>query len=325
MSVKEAHYTTIRCNELSNRMKTYNTLFLIAATILMLVVFSAAQERGQYVPGFRGLNPADQPGPGVTYANYFTWYPTTKLKDRDGRTAASTFDVDLVADVNVFAYTPKKKILGATYSASVSIPITNMAITLPRLGANVGGAGIGDIYVEPVSLGWTLKKGKVRAAYGFVAPTGRFREGADDNTTSDYWGHQITLGGTYNPDKFKLWQISASSVWELHHKKRHEDVTVGNNVTFEYGVGRTFVRKDGRQLYQFGVAGYAQFQLKNDSGIDVTPVNLREKDRVFALGPEFGIILPTKKMNFLVRVLPEFGARSRTQGVTLFVGFGKTF
>ena len=308
-----------------NIMKEYPSFIIIMAIVFIAAISSPAQERGQYLPGFRGLNAAEQPAPGVTYVNYFTWYPTSKLKGPDGNTAASAFDVDLVADVNILAYTPKKKFLGATYSASVAIPITNMAITLPRLDANVGGAGIGDIYFEPLSLGWDLKKGKVRAAYGFVAPTGRFEEGATDNTTSDYWGHQLTFGGTYNPDKNKLWQISASSVWELHHKKRHEDVTVGNNVTFEYGVGKTFVRNEGRQLYQFGLAGYAQFQLQSDSGLDVSPVNIGERDRVFAAGPEFGVILPTKKMNFLVRVLPEFGARSRTQGLTLVVQFGKTF
>jgi len=46
---------------------------------------------------------------------------------------------------------------------------------------------------------------------------------------------------------------------------------------------------------------------------------------VFAIGPEFGLILPTKKLNFTVRALPEFGARNRTQGVTLVLGLGKSF
>jgi NADH-quinone oxidoreductase subunit G len=46
---------------------------------------------------------------------------------------------------------------------------------------------------------------------------------------------------------------------------------------------------------------------------------------VFAIGPEFGVILPAKKFNFLVRVLPEFGARNRTQGVTTVIAIGKSF
>ncbi len=298
-------------------MKKLRPLFFL--TLLLITGQVAAQERGQYLPGFRGLNAAEQPAPGVTYANYFTWYPTNSFKGRDGNDTDLDADLDLVADVNLLAYTPKKKILGATYTASIAIPILNTAITFPRLGADVSGGGIGDIYVEPISLGWALPKGKVRVAYGFVAPTGV------DATTSDYWGHQFTAGGTWNPEKTKLWQVNASSVWEFHHKKGNEDVTVGNNVTFEYGVGKTFVKNKGAQLLQFGIVGYSQFQLTNDTGLDVGPLNLGQKDRVHAIGPEFGVILPAKKFNFLVRVLPEYGARSRTQGVTLMVAIGKTF
>lgn len=300
-------------------MKRYTKILFLVAVAAMCAATVVGQERGLYLPGLRGLNTAEQPAPGFTYANFFTVYPTDAYKNKDGNKAPIDFGLDLVADMNVLAYTPKKKILGATYSASIPVPIVNSAVTIPRIGVGVEGGGIGDIYIEPLSLGWTMKKGKVRAAYGVSAPTG------SDSTTSDYWGHQFTLGGTYNPGKTGLWQINASSVWEAHHKKRKSDVKVGNNVTFEYGVGKTFVRNSGKHLYQFGVVGYSQFQLTNDSGPDVTPLNVGEKDRVHAVGPEFGVILPAKKFNFLVRVLPEYGARSRTQGVTVVVSFGKTF
>lgn len=81
----------------------------------------------------------------------------------------------------------------------------------------------------------------------------------------------------------------------------------------------------GKQLLQFGIVGYSEFQLTDDTGTGVTALNLGAKDRVHAVGPEFGVILPTKKFNFLVRVLPEYSARSHTQGLTLVVAFGKTF
>lgn len=76
---------------------------------------------------------------------------------------------------------------------------------------------------------------------------------------------------------------------------------MGNNVTFEYGVGKTWVKNQGKQLIQFGVVGYSQFQLTADSGADVTPFNAGAKDRVDAVGPEFDLILPPKKFAFFVR------------------------
>jgi hypothetical protein len=85
------------------------------------------------------------------------------------------------------------------------------------------------------------------------------------------------------------------------------------------------VHNQGQRLIQLGAVGYAEFQLNNDSGSDVTPLNQGAKDRVFAFGPEFGVIWPVKKFNFLVRVLPEFGARSRTQGLTFVAAIGKGF
>lgn len=39
---------------------------------------------------------------------------TDKFKDRNGDTTITNFDLDLLVDVNLRAYTPKKKFLGAT-------------------------------------------------------------------------------------------------------------------------------------------------------------------------------------------------------------------
>jgi hypothetical protein len=306
-------------------LKKLKLVLVLMFVITTLSTAAFAQERGQYLPGFRGLNLAEQPPPGVTYANYFFWYPANKLKDRNGNSTINV-ELDLAADMSLLAYAPKKKFLGASYSASIAIPIQNTAVSLPNVGVGMtAGAGLGDIYVEPIALGWKLKKGKIRAGYGFVAPTGRYNVGATNNLSTDFWGHQFAFGGTYNPGKTALWQINAHSVWEVHQTKRHEDVKVGNNVTFEYGFGRTFVKHQGKQLIQVGLVGYSEFQLTDDSGTGVTAFNRRAKDRVNALGGEFGLIAPAKKLNFMVRVMPEYGAYSRTQGVTVVVALGKSF
>ena len=304
------------------------TTRITLACVLLLTIISfpaMAQERGQYIPGTAGLNSGLQVPEGFTYANLFIWYPSTRFKDQNGDTSALNFDLDLLADLNLVAYTTRAKFLGANIGMSVAVPIVNTPISLPNLGANVSPTGIADIYVEPINLGWKGKRADTKLAYGFVAPTGKFDEVGNDTTTTDYWGHQITLASTVYLDKTKLTQFSFSTNWEFHHKKRHEDVKVGNNMTLEAGVGKIFVKNGGKQLLQFGGVGYAEFQLTKDSGSGVPPLTADNKDRVFAIGPEFGVILPTKKLSFMVRVLPEFGARNRTQGVTVAVGLVKSF
>jgi len=299
---------------------------LVCILLLWVITFPVlGQERGQYVPGTAGLNSGLQTPQGFTYANLFIWYPASKFKDRNGDTAPIDFDLNLVADFNLLAYTTKAKFLGATYGMAVVVPIVNTPVSLPRIGANISPTGIGDLYVEPVNLGWKLKKADVKVAYGFVAPTGKFDETGSDTTTTDFWGHEITVATTAYLDKTKLTQVSVSTNWEFHQKKRHEDLKVGNNMTLEAGLGKIFVKNQGKQLVQLGVVGYAQFQLTNDSGSAVPVLTANNKDRVFAVGPEIGVILPTKKFNFLARVLPEFGVRNRTQGVTVVLGIGKSF
>ena len=150
---------------------------LALACVFLLAIIAlpvAAQERGQYIPGTGGLNSGIQTPEGITYANLFIWYPATKFKDQNGDTAPINFDLDLLVDLNLVAYTTKAKFLGANYGMAVVLPIVNSPVSLPRLGTGISPTGLGDLYVEPINLGWKLKKADVKVAYGFVAPTGRF-------------------------------------------------------------------------------------------------------------------------------------------------------
>jgi hypothetical protein len=283
---------------------------------------ASAQERGQYLPGFRGLNSGVTLPPGWTYANYLFWYPTDSLRDRDGDEVAIDFDLDVIADLNLIVYTSKRKILGGTYSANVAVPIQNTAVSLARLDA--GAAGFGDLFVTPFSLGWTGKRLDTIACYAFMAPTGKFDEEGSDTVTTDYWGHHFNLAMTGYLSADKLTQVSFAANLELHQTKRHSDVKIGNNLTLEYALGKAFVRDGGRLLLQPGVTGYAELQLSDDSGDDAIGVGLG-KDRVFGLGGELNVIWPQSRWNAMARIIPEFGAQLRTSGTTLAFVVGKGF
>lgn len=175
---------------------TFRVTLVLVLLLAIISLPALAQERGQYIPGTAGLNSGIQAPEGLTYANLFIWYPSTKFKDRNGDTAPIDFDLDLIADFNLFAYTTKAKFLRANVGMAAVVPIVNTPVSLPNLGLDVSPTGIGDIYFEPINLGWKLKKADVKAAYGFVAPTGKFDSVGTDTTTTDYWGHEITQGVT---------------------------------------------------------------------------------------------------------------------------------
>ena len=82
-----------------------------------------------------------------------------------------------------FFYVPKFKFLGAKLAFMVVAPtLANGSLTLgslrfPNVALNAGGEGIADTWVQPVTLGWTLKRVDVYAGYAFMAPTGRYSAG----------------------------------------------------------------------------------------------------------------------------------------------------
>jgi hypothetical protein len=77
----------------------------------------------------------------------------------------------------------------------------------------------------------------------------------------------------------------------------------------------------GYTLYlpNIGVIAYRQFKVTEDSGADVATIVEGLKDRVYGIGPEFNIFIPQAKLSVIARLVPEFGARARTQGTTFSV------
>ncbi|HYX70270.1 MAG TPA: transporter [Terriglobales bacterium] len=308
--------------------RTARTFVLIFLGLLLLSLGSMAQERGQYLPGTNGLNSGVQPAPGFTYMNMFTWFHADRLKGPDGSAIPVKSDANLYVDQNLFFYVTKWKVLGANVGFMVDMPILNSAIQGPlltALGKNVGGAGVSDLYIQPVNLGWHLKHADLQASYGFFAPTGRYNPGATNNVGSGYWGHDLQFAGTFYFDKMKMWQLSAYNNYEIHQSKQTTlgSVTPGQTYNLEWGFAHTFKLKPNfSQLLQVGVVGYNQWQTSNDTGLTLFP---NAHYQVHAIGPEITFVMPMKKLSATFRYLPEWGAVKRSEGHTMVVAFSYRF
>jgi len=75
------------------------------------------------------------------------------------------------------------------------------------------------------------------------------------------------------------------------------------------------------RITNFGLVYYAQFKVTADTGSGPIADELLagSKDRVFGVGLEGSVFLPKPKLFLGLRVVPEFGARNRTQGVTFML------
>jgi len=230
------------------------------AFLLGIWFFSAAptqgQQKGQYLPGQQGLNAGVLPDPGFTYANITINYSADSLKNASGNAVPLTGSYDIWAVENVFFYVPKFKVLGAKLAFMVAAPtLANGSLTLgslafPNVAVNAGGFGVADTWVQPVTLGWSLKRADIYAGYAFMAPTGRYTAGASDNVGSGYWGNHIITGSTVYLTKNKGTSANLFTDWELHGSKTTgagTRATPGQTFTMEWGLGQVFPLKKFQQ------------------------------------------------------------------------------
>ncbi len=181
--------------------------------------------------------------------------------------------------------------------------------------------GFADLYIQPINLGWHTDRADYIAGLGIYAPTGEYEEGGDDNTGLGMWSLEFFAGATLYFDEAKSWHIAANAYYETHSEKEDSDITVGDILTIEGGLGKSFM--DG--AISVGAAYYAQWKLEEDDipNLDLLPSGRSVgKYSVYGIGPELSLPLATSKTlyDFLhARYFWEFDAESTFEGESLVV------
>ena len=278
-----------------------------------------AQLNTQHVKGSVGLKAASQPPPGGYFvAPVFYLYSTDTIKDRDGRTLP--FDATLNASFFGVGYlrVTTKKILGGLYSFQVLFPAgANNRIQGTEIDQNPG-AGLTDSVIEPLSLGWHFTRADANAYYLLYVPTGRYTDGAQNNTGLGMWGQELGFGTTVYLTENKEFHAATMASFNFQSKKEDSDTQVGNVMNLEGGLGGDFL-KGGLTA---GLAYYATFKVSDDTIEGLPGILIRGKNKVFALGPEATLALARKNTvyGFLrVSYQWEVYARTTTQGGAFFV------
>jgi hypothetical protein len=312
-------------------MRRLATTAALAALALLAAIPARAQLNGSHLLGDFGVKSATQPGPGFYATAFYYRYSTDTIKDRDGDVVRPFPDSPTSMAINVYAplfwYVSKTKVLGANYGAMVMPPWVNGSLEAPAFALEeTSNTKYTDTWVRPIDLGWHLAKADVTAGFQFYAPTGTYNPGESGNTGKGMWTYEPFLGATVYFDEKKTVSLATNAFWELHGKKKDTDVKVGQILTLEGGLGKSFL---GGGLV-IGAAYYAQWKLTADElGSFVLPgggtvdVELADsKHKVFALGPDVTLPIASKtKLYALVniRYLWEMGARTKTQGTGLVV------
>jgi hypothetical protein len=278
-----------------------------------------AQLLTQHIKGAVGLKAGSQPPPGgyvplpVVY-----FYKTDTVKNRNGESLAGNADLTSAFFGVGYSHVTNKKILGGFYGFAVLFPVgANNRIQGTEIDANPG-AGFTDSGFTPISLGWHRSRADFITAFNMFVPTGKYADGANDNTGLGMWGFEPVVGTTVYLDGGRRSHAAIELSFDMQSKKEDSDTRVGNQLNLEGGVGADFL-KGGLSL---GLVYYAMFKVSEDEIEGLPGILIRGKNKVFGVGPEatLAIAAHNKVYGFVtVRYLWETYARTTTQGSSLFI------
>ena len=305
------------------------TLLGVVTIVVSLTTPVWADFYGHHSPGGWGLQSGSQVPPpgGFLLTPLYSTYHSDKLVDSNGDEVNLT---GLSRDITVNAlglfgwWVSKYEILGANWGMMATIYSADNAIEFPTFAVK-NDFGLGDIYLQPINLGWHLKQVDFMVTYGIYFPTGRYKLGANDNTGLGMWTHEFGAGTTIYFDQEKKWHFSAMCYFEISSEKEDTDIDVGNILTVEGGLGRSWYEG----ALSVGIAYYAQWKLTEDTIGGLNKIDPRlpssltlNRSRIYGLGPEVNIpiIIKGKLISIITaRYQWELGARARLEGETFYL------
>ena len=280
-------------------------------------------------PGDFGVQSATQPGPGFYAALFYLRYGTDTSRTPMARRSAplrAPRERGVCAAAPLFWYVSKAKILGANYGAMVVLPFANASLEAPAFQLDRHGGHQLRRHADPsAGPGLAYERADIAAGLQVYIPTGRYEQGGSDNIGKGMWSYEPFLGAAVYFDEKRTFSLATTAYWEFHGKKEDTDVKVGQILTLQGGLGKSFL---GGGLI-IGAAYYAQWKVTKDiwessdcrCGGEIA-LDLPDKHKVFGFGPDVTLPIATKSKLFALvnlRYLWETGARVKTQGQTFVV------
>ena len=270
------------------------------------------------IGGMSAINSGLLPQSTFTYSNQLLVYTRDQAKGNEGETLSVTGNHAVILDLNTISWVSEWEVLGARGSASATLPFSKDDLTSDLQGNLSAGSGFADSYYLPVILGWSWTRAAVRVMYGFLAPTGRFTAGGNDNVGSGYWTHALSSGQTFYLTRSRLLSLSAFQMYEFHTVQEGTSIHPGETFDLDYSVMYSPARI-GRFQLQAGLAGYEQRQTTARTGPGISLGMSQQRYAINALG--FAILgaLPKRNVSLGVKYFKEFADRATFQGFSLQV------
>ncbi len=298
-----------------------SVVLILVLIVLIATVPVEAQQIGHKVLGSLGLFAGSQPDSGLYVVNQFVSYGANELFDAQGHHIPLGLDADVWANAVGIQGTFKLPWPSMYMNVSLAAPIAQVDLRTDNPLASVDTFGFGDMYVQPVKIGWKRTQTDVVAGYAFYAPTGLYVPRAIGGVGAGQWTHEFSLGSIIYCDHAKTWSISALASYDLNQRKQGIDITRGDTIQLQGGAGKT-LRRASKILprVDIGLAGYGLWQVRGNRGSDVPTVLQSARDLDLGLGPEIDFTLAPIRSRISVRYCRDVVAKARPLGQILVIG-----
>jgi hypothetical protein len=276
----------------------------------------AAQELGHKLVGTLGLEAGVQPPPGLYLAERLGWYGAHELFDRDGERVPGDFRLSVAGGTVGISFTYRLPRLATYVSVAVSAPVALLSASSNEVPEHLESLGLGDVYVQPLRLGWRLSHVDLVTGYGLYVPTASVEP--DDGTSGvsrAQWSHQISFGGTVYFDKRRSFALSALGSFDINGRKIGIDVTRGATFQAQGGLGKTL-----GGIVTIGPVAYALWQVQDDRGSAVPAAGRGARDRAFGLGAELDVRVVELRGQVSIRYAHDFEVETRPEGQIVLFG-----
>jgi hypothetical protein len=208
---------------------------LVCVVLLLRATVAVAQPQdlGHRIPGGVGIDAGTQVDQGLYVGYRFVWFAANRVKDRRGDSVPIE-NLDLDAYANVIGVAGTKQLDAVYLSAAIAVPIVKLSVGADNPQASVDRLGLGSVFVEPFKIGGRFSHLDVVGSYSVYLPTS---QGERAGVGSPQWSHQVAAGGTLFFDERRGWRISALASYVHNGKKRGIDITRGNSIQIQGGIG----------------------------------------------------------------------------------------
>ncbi len=301
--------------------------------MFVLCLILPALSMAQVQPYTGGIGVGSMAPTGLNFGMVYLPVTAGQLNDADGDKVSSLdigmgdmateFDLNMQAVAFNCTWVSQYELLGGTYSASAILPYV-ASKTLSFVASapdgseiplmDVDASGLLDLAVTPIALGWKLEQSDISAALSINIPTGDIEAGA-----ANRWSFMPNVGGTYYFDKEHTLSASSKITVELNGAQQEDDLdlTAGNDMIIEWGVGKLII-----PFGRFGIIGYSDFQLNEETGADLTTTELHSSH---SIGGEYSMFIPPANFGVMVRVVSAMAANDAPPTTIAMVGMTKVF